>query len=115
VRQLTQPGIAATACSSERRRGRHDRGTSGYCRGGGSQIEVILDGGIRRGVQIVKALALGATACSIGRPYLFGLSAGAEAGVTKALRILRTELVRTMQLCGCTDIGKIERSLVRRR
>jgi L-lactate dehydrogenase (cytochrome) len=79
----------------------------------GDRVEVILDGGIRRGVHALKALALGAKACSIGRPYLYGLGAGGEKGVAKALDILRTELIRAMQLCGCTDVGKVDASLVR--
>ncbi|MDD5176691.1 MAG: alpha-hydroxy acid oxidase [Sterolibacterium sp.] len=80
----------------------------------GDQVDVILDGGIRRGSHVLKALARGAKACSIGRPYLFGLSAGGEAGVTKALEILRTELIRAMQLSGCTDVRNIDESIVRK-
>jgi L-lactate dehydrogenase (cytochrome) len=80
----------------------------------GHRAEVILDGGVRRGVHVLKALALGAKACSIGRGYLYGLAAGGEAGVTRALDILRTELVRAMQLCGCTDVAGIDSSLVRK-
>jgi L-lactate dehydrogenase (cytochrome) len=81
----------------------------------GGRAEVILDGGIRRGVHVLKALALGANACSIGRAYLFGLAAGGEAGVARALEILKSELVRAMQLCGCVDLKGIDRSLVQRR
>ena len=80
----------------------------------GRELEVILDGGIRRGAQVLKALALGAKACSIGRPYLYGLSAGGQAGVTRGLDILKSELVRAMQLCGCTDVRDIDPQLVRR-
>ncbi len=80
----------------------------------GNQVDVILDGGIRRGTHVLKALARGAKACSIGRPYLFGLSAGGEAGVTKAFEILRTELIRAMQLSGCTDVRNIDESIVRK-
>lgn len=80
----------------------------------GQQIEVILDGGIRRGTHVLKALARGAKACSIGRPYLFGLAAAGEAGVDKALSILRTELVLAMKLCGCTDSSAIDGNIVRR-
>jgi L-lactate dehydrogenase (cytochrome) len=80
----------------------------------GDRVEVILDGGVRRGVHVLKALALGAKACSIGRSYLYGLGAGGEKGVAKALDILRTELVRAMQLCGCTDVSKVDATLVRR-
>lgn len=80
----------------------------------GDRVEVILDGGIRRGVHVLKALALGAKACSIGRPYLYGLTAGGEAGVAKALDILRAELVLAMQLSGCGDLKSIDATLVRR-
>lgn len=80
----------------------------------GDRVEVILDGGIRRGVQVLKALARGAKACAIGRPYLYGLAAGGEAGVTRALEILRAELVAAMQLSGCTDVSKIDSSIVER-
>jgi len=80
----------------------------------GDQIELILDGGVRRGVHVLKALALGAKACSIGRPYLYGLSIAGEAGVAKALDILRTELVLAMKLAGCTDVTTIDPSIVGR-
>lgn len=79
----------------------------------GGKVEIILDGGIRRGVHVLKALALGATACSIGRAYLFGLAAGGEAGVRKALDILRSEFVRAMQLAGCTDARNIDPDIIR--
>lgn len=80
----------------------------------GDQVDVILDGGIRRGVHVLKALARGAKACSIGRPYLFGLAAGGEQGVTRVLDILRTELIRAMQLSGCTDTRNLDERIVRR-
>lgn len=80
----------------------------------GDRVEIILDGGVRRGVHVLKALALGAKACSIGRSYLYGLGAGGEKGVAKALDILRTELVCATQLCGCTDVSKADATLVRR-
>lgn len=79
----------------------------------GERAEVILDGGIRRGTHILKALALGATACAIGRAPLYGLAAGGEAGVKRALELLRTELVTAMQLSGCTDVTKVDPKLVR--
>jgi L-lactate dehydrogenase (cytochrome) len=80
----------------------------------GDRIEVILDGGIRRGVHVLQALARGAKACSIGRAYLYGLSAGGQQGVSKALDILRTELVLAMKLSGCTDVQHIPSTLVTR-
>jgi L-lactate dehydrogenase (cytochrome) len=80
----------------------------------GDRIEVILDGGIRRGTHLLKALACGAKGCSIGRPYLYGLGAGGEAGVARALRILRSELELAMTLAGCPDVRSITADLVRR-
>jgi L-lactate dehydrogenase (cytochrome) len=78
----------------------------------GGQAELILDGGIRRGVHVLKALALGATGCSIGRPYLYGLAAGGEAGVTAALRILKSEFQASLALTGCASISEVERKLL---
>ena len=80
----------------------------------GNDMEVILDGGVRRGVHVLKALAHGAKACAVGRPYLFGLGAGGEAGVYQALQILKSELMRSMQLSGCTDVRNIDPAIVRR-
>ncbi len=68
----------------------------------GDHMELIVDGGIRRGTHILKALALGANACSVGRPYLYGLAAGGEAGVDHAIEILRSETERSLALLGCT-------------
>ena len=81
----------------------------------GDGPDIICDGGIRRGSDVVKALALGATACSIGRPYLYGLAAGGEAGVDRALSLLFDEFERTMILAGVNDIAKLEPRHVRRR
>ena len=78
----------------------------------GDRVELVLDGGVRRGVHVVKALALGAKACSIGRPYLYGLAAGGEAGVIRALKILRSELVLAMQLVGRRQLSDIDDSLL---
>jgi L-lactate dehydrogenase (cytochrome) len=75
----------------------------------GGECEVICDGGIRRGTHVLKALARGATACSMGRPYLFGLAAGGQAGVAKALALLRAEIARGMGLIGCRNVGEIGR------
>lgn len=74
----------------------------------GDRCEIILDGGIRRGTDVLKALALGADACSIGRPYLYGLAAGGEAGVSKALSLLRAEVERDMGLLGCRRVTDIQ-------
>jgi L-lactate dehydrogenase (cytochrome) len=81
---------------------------------GGKDFEIICDGGVRRGSDIIKALALGATACSIGRPYLYGLVAGGEAGVSRTLDILCEEFERNMVLAGIGDVASIERRHVRR-
>jgi isopentenyl diphosphate isomerase/L-lactate dehydrogenase-like FMN-dependent dehydrogenase len=71
-----------------------------------------VDGGIRRGTDVLKALALGANAVLIGRPYLYGLGAAGEAGVTKVVNILQRELLMAMVLTGRTTIGSIDRSVL---
>lgn len=74
----------------------------------GGECEIILDGGVRRGTHVLKALARGATACSMGRPYLWGLAAGGEAGVTRALQILKTEIRLNLGLLGCRRPSEVE-------
>ena len=69
------------------------------------RAEVILDGGVRRGADVAKALALGARACAIGRAYLYGIGAGGEQGVDRALELLRAELRRALALLGCASVG----------
>jgi L-lactate dehydrogenase (cytochrome) len=76
----------------------------------GDRAEVLMDGGIRRGSDIVKALCLGARAVLIGRAYAYGLGAAGEAGVTRAIAILRADLQRTLALLGCESIGELNRS-----
>jgi len=78
----------------------------------GGQIEVILDGGIRRGTHILKALALGATACSGGRWYLYALAGAGTAGVERALSLLRAELERDLLLMGCADTSQLNRKMI---
>lgn len=78
----------------------------------GGRMTIICDGGVRRGLDIVKALALGATACSVGRPYLYGLAAAGEAGVARALAILREEFERSLILLGVGRVADLDRSLV---
>ena len=79
----------------------------------GDSLSLILDGGVRRGTHVLKAIALGATACAIGRPYLFGLAAGGERGVTRAIEIFREEIERGMALMGCTSLDMLGRRHVR--
>ena len=78
----------------------------------GARLDVLIDGGIRRGRDIVKALALGAKAVLIGRPTVFGACASGDAGAERALAILREELIRAMQLCGTPRIADIGPDLV---
>lgn len=79
------------------------------------RLEIICDGGIRRGNHIVKALALGATACSIGRGYLYGLAAGGQEGAERSLEILHSEFERTMALLGCNAVAKLGSTYIRQR
>lgn len=81
----------------------------------GDQIEVLFDSGIRRGTDLVTALAYGASAVLIGRAHLYGLAAGGERGVRRAIDILLDELRRDMALCGARTIGELDRDLLRRR
>jgi len=76
------------------------------------RAEVYLDGGVRRGTDVLKALALGARAVCIGRPYLWGLAVGGQAGVERVLTLLREELATAMYLAGCADAQRVPRDLV---
>ncbi len=78
----------------------------------GDRLELIVDGGIRRGTHIMKALALGADACSIGRPYLYGLAAAGQPGVEHALGIFHEELLRNMALIGCRSVSELTRQKI---
>jgi isopentenyl diphosphate isomerase/L-lactate dehydrogenase-like FMN-dependent dehydrogenase len=78
----------------------------------GGQTEVLMDGGIRRGTDIVKALCLGARAVLCGRAYAYGLAAAGEDGVTRAIEILRADLERTLRLLGCPSVGALDGSYV---
>lgn len=79
----------------------------------GDDLEILIDSGIRRGSDVLKALALGAKAVLIGRAYLYGLAAGGEAGVMCALEILKEELRRDMALLGAPSLGALNRHFVR--
>jgi L-lactate dehydrogenase (cytochrome) len=76
------------------------------------QAEVLMDGGVRRGSDIVKALCLGARAVLCGRAYAYGLAAAGEAGVTRALEILRADVERTLRLLGCPSVSALDPSYV---
>lgn len=78
----------------------------------GDRVEIILDGGIRRGSHILKALCMGAKACSIGRGYLYPLAAGGQPGVERALGRLKAEIERNMVLMGCQDLSKLNRQRI---
>jgi L-lactate dehydrogenase (cytochrome) len=78
----------------------------------GADIEVLFDSGVRTGADILRALALGARACIIGRAYVYGLGAGGEAGVARAIEILQKELEVTMALCGAKSVHEIDPRLL---
>jgi L-lactate dehydrogenase (cytochrome) len=79
----------------------------------GDRIDVLMDGGVQRGTHVLKALSLGAKAVGVGRFYLFPLAAAGQAGVERALGLMRTELERDMKLMGCTSIGQLSRDNLR--
>ncbi len=79
----------------------------------GDSLEIVIDSGIRRGTDVIKAVALGAKACMIGRPYIYGLSAAGQAGVQRALGLICEEVVRDMQLLGCRSMAELNRDYVR--
>jgi len=76
------------------------------------QVEVLMDGGIRRGADIVKALCLGARAVLVGRAYAYGLAAAGQPGVARALEILRVDVERTIRLLGCASVTDLDRSYI---
>jgi len=78
----------------------------------GDKIEVILDGGIRRGTHVLKALALGAKACSFGKGYLFALGAAGQQGVEAILQKMKDEINRDMILMGCKSVKELNRSKI---
>jgi len=79
----------------------------------GDKIEVLVDGGVRRGTHVLKALSLGARAVGLGRYYLFPLAAAGQAGVERALELMRAEIERDMKLMGCRSVAQLSRSNLR--
>jgi len=78
----------------------------------GSEIEVMFDSGVRTGSDMMRALALGARSCIVGRSYIYGLGAGGQAGVANAIEILRKEFDVTMALCGVKSTAEINREML---
>jgi L-lactate dehydrogenase (cytochrome) len=79
----------------------------------GDRIDVLMDGGVQRGTHVLKALSLGAKAVGVGRFYLFPLAAAGQAGVERALGLMRTEIERDMKLMGCTSVSQLSRDNLR--
>lgn len=80
----------------------------------GGAVPVLIDGGVRRGTDVLKAMALGADAVAVGRPVIWGLAAGGERGVARVLGILGTEIEQALTLCGCVSVHDLEPGMVRR-
>ena len=80
--------------------------------GVGDKLEIILDGGVRRGTHVLKALAAGAKACSFGKMFLFSLAAGGQKGVEKLLQNMQDEIRRNMVLMGCKNLKEIDSSKI---
>jgi L-lactate dehydrogenase (cytochrome) len=78
----------------------------------GSQIDVIFDGGIRRGADVVKAIGLGAKAALLGRGYAYGMAAAGDAGIERAVEIFKADVIRTLKLLGCSSIAQVDSSYV---
>lgn len=80
----------------------------------GGAVPVLMDGGVRRGTDVLKALALGAAAVAVGRPVIWGLAAGGERGVARVLGLLRAEVENALTLCGCASVHDLDPGMVRR-
>ena len=78
----------------------------------GKDVEIWMDGGIRSGQDVLRAIALGASGTMLGRSYVYGLGAGGQEGVERSLEIIRTELDKTMALCGYRDINLVTRDIL---
>jgi len=78
----------------------------------GDKTEVLFDGGIRRGSDVVKAIGLGAKAVLLGRGYAYGMAAAGDAGIERAIEIFRADIIRTLKLLGCASISQVDGSYV---
>jgi L-lactate dehydrogenase (cytochrome) len=78
----------------------------------GDKLEVLYDGGIRRGSDVVRAMAMGAKACLLGRGYAYGMAAAGDAGVERAIEIFRADIIRTLKLLGCSSISALDSSYI---
>jgi L-lactate dehydrogenase (cytochrome) len=78
----------------------------------GNQLEVIFDGGVRRGSDVVKAIAMGAKAVLLGRGYAYGMAAAGDAGIERALEIFEADIVRTLKLLGCPSMSQLDPSYI---
>ena len=95
-----------------RRLAGHRDGARAHRRRGRGRLELLVDGGVRRGADVVRALALGARAVLLGRPILWGLAVGGEEGALGVLETIREELDQAMALCGCAAVGEVTRDLI---
>ena len=77
----------------------------------GGKTEVLFDGGIRRGADMVKAMALGAKAVLLGRGYAYGMAAAGDAGIERAIEIFRADIIRTLKLLGCSSISQVDSAM----
>ena len=114
-RRRRDPRSRTTAAGSSTARHRPRRCLTGIVDAVGDRTEVYVDSGVRSGLDVLKFLGLGARACFIGRAYLYGLGAYGQAGVTKALEILKDELSIAMALTGVTDVENVPRDIILRR
>jgi L-lactate dehydrogenase (cytochrome) len=78
----------------------------------GDKTEVLFDGGIRRGADVVRAMGLGAKAVLLGRGYAYGMAAAGDAGIERAIEIFRADIIRTLKLLGCSSISQVDSSYV---
>ena len=102
-----------SACSSAKNRSKFKKGGAAFCSTSTARFHVICDGGIKRGTHVLKALSVGAKACSGGRWYLYALAGAGQAGVERALSNMQSELVRDMKLMGAKKLSDLSRANLR--